>query len=103
MGFEDGIFFFQTCVFLSTNCTPRYEMANRRGRLKFVIADCEPIAPKRSPRLIFCIDFRVDSVPRNSLTTVEPKYWKKEMAFLVGLKNVTTTKFLHKHHILLDR
>lgn len=33
----------------------------------------------------FCIDFFVDSVPRNSLTTVEPRYYivqeQKELAF----------------------
>lgn len=28
----------------------------------------------KSSRLSFCIDLRVDSVPRKSLTIVEPKY-----------------------------
>ena len=31
-------------------------------------------AAMRSPRLSFCIDLRVDSVPRNSFIIVEPKY-----------------------------
>lgn len=35
----------------------------------------------RSPRFNFCIDFRVDSVPRNSLTSVEPRYCKNGTNF----------------------
>lgn len=34
----------------------------------------EAIARRCSPRFNFCIDFLVDSVPRNSFTTVEPRY-----------------------------
>jgi len=33
------------------------------------------IRGSRKVFLSFCIDFFVDSVPRNSLTTVEPRYY----------------------------
>jgi len=50
------------------NCTPRNDIAKQTGRLLTV-----KLQPP--PCFNFCIDFLVDSVPRNSLTIVDPKYY----------------------------
>ncbi len=53
-------------------------MAKQTGRFEF-FTSCDEFTDDefdkmRSPRFNFCIDFRVDSVPRSSLISVEPRY-----------------------------
>lgn len=73
----------QTWVCGSTNWTPRYEINMLTARLVFLwecfVSDAVfalAVPNVCSFRFSFSMDLRVDSVPRSSLTIVDPRYWR---------------------------
>lgn len=70
---------------MSMNWTPMWEIAKQTGRLPGWTSDewlGDDDETLRSPFLSFWIDFLVDSVPRSSFMTVDPRYFNEKVKII---------------------